>query len=155
MIDLHSHVLPGLDDGAADLEEALSICRAAAADGIEVLAGTPHVRSDHGTTADSMEAALAELRDAAGDLIRLVPGGEVDLAELSRPAEELARFALGGNPRYLLVETPYVGWPLDLAERLFRLRASGVTPVLAHPERNYEVQSRPDLLESVVAGGTL
>src|SRR5581483_3647125 len=66
VIDLHSHVLPGLDDGAADVEEALAICRAAVDDGIEVLAGTPHVRDDHPTTADRMEAAIAELRDAAG-----------------------------------------------------------------------------------------
>ncbi len=155
MIDLHSHVLPGLDDGAADVEEALSICRAAAADGTLVLAGTPHVRHDHATTAASMEAALALLQRAAGDLIRLVPGGELDLAELDRPLQELRRFGLGGNPEYLLVETPYTGWPLDLGEKLFRLRAAGMTPVLAHPERNHEVQSRPELLEPLVASGML
>jgi len=155
VIDLHSHVLPGLDDGAGDLEEALAICRAAAADGIEAIAGTPHVRHDHGTTAESMEAALAELQAAVGDLIRVLPGGELDLAELDRPRDELARFGLGGNPGFLLVETPYVGWPLDLGERLFRLRAAGITPVLAHPERNAEVQARPELLEPLVNAGAL
>lgn len=155
MIDLHSHVLPGLDDGAADLDEALAICRAAAAAGIEVLAATPHVRDDYPTTADQMEQAFAALRDAAGEIVRLVPGGELDLAELDRPREELVRFALAGNPAYLLVETPYAGWPLDLADKLFRLRSAGITPVLAHPERNREVQERPELLDSIVAGGTL
>ena len=140
MIDLHSHVLPGLDDGAADLDEAVAICRAAAAAGIEVLAATPHVRDDYPTTPDQMEDALAALRDAAGDIVRLVPGGELDLAELDRPRDELRRFALAGTRRYLLVETPYVGWPLDLADKLFRLRRAGITPVLAHPERNREVQ---------------
>jgi protein-tyrosine phosphatase len=155
LIDLHSHVLPGLDDGAADLDEALAICQAAAAAGIEVLAATPHVRDDYPTTAEQMEEALAALREAAGDIVRLVPGGELDLAELDRPREELARFALAGNRAYLLVETPYVGWPLDLADKLFRLRSAGITPVLAHPERNREVQERPELLESIVAGGTL
>jgi len=155
LIDLHSHVLFGLDDGAADLEESVSICRAAAADGITVLAATPHVRHDYPTTPEQMEARLAEVRAAAGDVVRLVPGGEIDLDELSRPRAELARFALGGNPRYLLVETPYLGWPLNLGEQLFRLRAGGVTPVLAHPERNADVQQRPELLEPIVAGGTL
>lgn len=155
MIDLHSHVLPGLDDGAADLDEAVAICRAAAGDGITVLAATPHVRHDYPTTPDEMEARLAEVCAAAGDLVRLVPGGELDLAELARPRDELLRFALAGNPRYLLVETPYIGWPLDLADQLFRLRASGLTPVLAHPERNADVQGRPELLEPIVAGGTL
>jgi protein-tyrosine phosphatase len=155
LIDLHSHVLPGIDDGAADLDEALEICRAAAADGIGTLAGTPHVRDDSVRAPETMEAALAELRAAAGGLIRLVPGAEVDLEELDRPVEELRRFGLGGNPAYLLVETPWVGWPLDLADRLFRLRVAGLTPVLAHPERNPEVQERPELLAPLVAGGAL
>jgi protein-tyrosine phosphatase len=155
LIDLHSHVLPGLDDGAPDLDEALAICRAAADDGIEVLAGTPHVRHDHPTTPQQMEAALARVQEAAAGVIRVVGGGELALEELARPADELRRFGLGGNPAYLLVETPHVGWPLDLADRLFRLRASGVTPVLAHPERNPEVQARPELLEPVVAAGAL
>lgn len=155
MIDLHSHVLPGLDDGAEDVEEALAICRAAAADGIVALAGTPHVRHDHGTTADGMEAALAALRAAAGRIVRLLPGGELDLRELDRPPEELRRFGLGGSPHHLLVETPYVGWPFDLPDRLFALRAAGFTAVLAHPERNHDVQERPDLLETLVAQGTL
>jgi protein-tyrosine phosphatase len=155
LIDLHSHVLFGLDDGAADLNGAVAICRAAAEDGITVLAATPHVRHDYPTTPEQMEARLEEVRAAVGDVLRLVPGGEIDLDELGRPREELLRFALAGNPRYLLVETPYVGWPLDLAEQLFRLRAGGVTPVLAHPERNADVQQRPELLEQIVAGGTL
>jgi protein-tyrosine phosphatase len=155
VIDLHSHVLPGLDDGAADLDEAVAICRAAAEDGVEILAGTPHVRSDHPTTPEQMEEALAAVRAAAGDIVRLVGGGEIDVFELDRPRDELARFALAGNPGYLLVETPYRGWPLDLPESLFRLRTIGITPVLAHPERNAEVQARPDLLVPLVAGGTL
>ena len=156
MIDLHSHVLPGLDDGARDLNEAVEICRAAAADGTQVLAATPHVREDYPTTPAEMEEALARVREAVGNEIRLVPGGEVALDELARPAEELRRFALGGNTRYLLVETPYVGWPLDFGDRLFQLRAAvGLTPVLAHPERNRDVQARPALLEPLVSAGVL
>lgn len=155
MIDLHSHVLPGLDDGAVDLDEAVAICRTAAADGTRVLAATPHVRDDYPTTPEQMEATLAGVRAVAGDTLRLVPGGELDLAELDRSPEELVRFALAGNPAYLLVETPYVGWPLDIGEKLFRLRSRGITPVLAHPERNGEVQHRPELLEPLVSSGTL
>ncbi len=156
MVDLHSHVLPGLDDGASDLEQAVAICRAAATDGVEILAATPHVRrADYPTTPEQMESALVALQAAAGDIVHLVAGGEIALAELDRPLAELARFGLGGNPSFLLVETPYVGWPLDLAEQLFRLRIAGITPVLAHPERNANVQLQPELLEPIVAGGTL
>jgi protein-tyrosine phosphatase len=155
LIDLHSHVLPGLDDGARDMDEAVEICRSAAADGIEVLAATPHVRRDYPTTPEQMESALARVREAAGGVVRLVAGGELAFDELDRVPEELHRFGLAGNPRYLLVETPYYGWPLDAGERLFRLRAAGITPVLAHPERNAEIQARPELLEGPVTAGTL
>jgi protein-tyrosine phosphatase len=153
LIDLHSHVLPGLDDGVRTIDEALALCAAAAADGVEVLAATPHVRDDHPTTPQQMEDALAALR-AAEPPITVVAGGELDLAELDRPKDELARFGLGGS-RWLLVETPYWGWPLDIAERLFRLRVQGFGVVLAHPERNADVQEQPDLLDPLVAGGAL
>lgn len=159
MIDLHSHILPGLDDGVGTVEESVELAREAAAGGIEAIAGTPHVRDDFPTSADAMEAAHAAVVEAvaaAGVPIRVLPGGEVALGELSRRTpEELRRFGLGGNPAYLLVETPYYGWPLDVDERLFRLRAEGVTPVLAHPERNADVQSDPDRVARLVASGTL
>lgn len=154
MIDLHSHVLPGLDDGVATLAEAVELCEAAAADGIQVLAATPHVRDDYPTTPEQMERALAEVQRAADGTVRVIAGGELDLAELARPAEELRRFCLGGT-NWLLVETPYMGWPLDLPDKLFRLGLAGFSTVLAHPERNRDVQQRPELLERVVAGGTL
>ena len=128
------------------------MCQAARSDGITVIAATPHVRDDYPTTPDEMEAALARVRERVGDTVELVPGGELDLAELDRA--DVARFALGGGS-YLLVETPYVGWPLDLGERLFRLRVAGHGVVLAHPERNADVQARPELLEQLVASGVL
>jgi protein-tyrosine phosphatase len=158
VIDLHSHILPGVDDGPAALEGALEMARAAAADGIELVAATPHVRDDYPTSADLMERRLEELRaavDAAGIPLELRPGGELSLAELDRDRAELGRFGLAGNREYLLVETPYFGWPPDLERRLFDLRARGVTPVLAHPERNGEVQEHPELLQSLVEAGTL
>lgn len=155
MIDLHSHVLYGVDDGPEKLAGSLAICEAAASDGVTVLAATPHVRRDYPTPPELMEHRLAEVAAAAGETIRLVPGGELDLAELRRPLDELRRFALAGNPEYLLVETPYYGWPLELPGVLFDLRLGGIVPVLAHPERNGEVQLRPDVLEPLVAGGCL
>ena len=159
MIDLHSHILHGIDDGARSLEDSLEIARAAVADGIRVIAGTPHVRDDWPTAPGVMEDRVAELADAlhrAGIRLDVRPGGEIAVEWLSRlPLDELKRFGLGGNPRYLLVETPYYGWPLALADSLFSLRACGITPVLAHPERNLEVQIHPDLLVQLVEGGVL
>ncbi len=159
MIDLHSHILPGIDDGAASLESALEIARSAVADGIGRLAATPHVRSDYPTTPELMEQRLAELRDALASAsipLELLPGGEIALDLLPDLDDDaLRRFGLGGNPRYLLIELPDFGWPLQLEEALFQLRLRGFAAVLAHPERNTEVQEQPVLLERLVESGTL
>jgi protein-tyrosine phosphatase len=159
VIDLHSHILPGLDDGAATLAQSLAIARAAVEDGIEVLAATPHVREDYPTSADEMEERVATVREAvAGQGIPLDvrPGGELAFDRLDRlSADDLRRFGLGGNPSCVLIEFPYYGWPLELGERLFRFRTEGVTPVLAHPERNADVQGDPERLGGLVRGGAL
>jgi protein-tyrosine phosphatase len=159
LIDLHSHVLPGVDDGAATLDESLAILRAAASDGIERIAATPHVRDDYPTAPEEMERLVAEVAAAAGADgldIEVLPGGELALDRIPRLDDEtLARFGLGGNPRLLLLECPYYGWPLDLGTVVFDLQTRGYTVVLAHPERNPDVQERPELLEPLVAAGLL
>lgn len=156
MLDLHSHILPGLDDGARTLEEALAIARAAAADGIVAIAGTPHVRDDYPTTAAAMLAAAASLRAALESErieLTLLTGGELALDRAAAlDGDELRSFGLGGS-RYLLLETPYSGWPLDLPTRVFELQAAGFAPILAHPERNPAATAA--LLEPLVAAGLL
>lgn len=159
MIDLHSHILPGLDDGARDFDDALEIARAAVADGITTIAATPHVREDYATTADAMEIGVRQLRTAferEGIGLELLPGGEVSIEQLDRLShDELRRFGLGGNPKYLLIETPYLDWPLPFGEIVSRLRALGMTPVIAHPERNGAVQADPAKVADLVHAGAL
>jgi protein-tyrosine phosphatase len=159
MIDLHSHILPGVDDGPATLEESLEIARSAAAEGIRVIAATPHVRDDYPTQPGTMERLLAELRaaiQAEGIPIDVRPGGEIAIDWLDRLSEgDLVRFGLGGSPHYLLLEFPYAGWPLSLHEWVFRLVTRQITPVIAHPERNADVQANPDELRPLVDAGAL
>ncbi len=159
MIDLHSHILPGVDDGARNLDESLGIARACLEDGIEVIAATPHVRDDYPTDAETMERLVGELRQALvahGIPLDVRKGGEIAIEWLERlPLEELRRFGLAGNPGYLLVEFPYYGWPRSLGERVEELRAQGIAAVVAHPERNAEVQSFPDRLGPLVDAGAL
>jgi len=102
-----------------------------------------------------MEAAVREV-NALGEDVEVLPGGEVDL-EYARALDDttLRRFGLGGNPGLLLLETPFVGWPLDLAERIFDFQLRGFRIVLAHPERNAEVQERPELVQPLVDAGVL
>ena len=158
-VDLHTHILPSIDDGTSSLAEARSLAAAAFGEGTVAIAATPHVRDDYPTSVETMLRGVAEVREAlavAGIPLDVRPGGELALDRLGTlPVEELRGFGLGGNPRYLLVECPYYGWPLDLANRLFKLTLAGIIPVLAHPERNPEVQERPELVQPLVEAGTL
>ncbi len=159
VVDLHTHVLPGLDDGARHLDEAIEMVRTMAQDGIRVVAATPHVRDDYPTTPDQMEAALGLLQaavEAAGIEIELRGGGEVAISALGDlDAAALARFGLGGNPQLLLLEMPYYGWPLSLSHQCERLLRSGVVPVLAHPERNTSVATHTRELADLVRSGVV
>jgi protein-tyrosine phosphatase len=159
VIDLHSHVLPGVDDGARTLEESVELARACEADGVEVLAATPHVRGDYPTSAETMERLVEQTREAlreAGVALELRPGGEIALDYLTRLGpDQLRRFGLAGNPRYLLLECPYAGWPLSLDSVVSSLQRDGITAVLGHPERNESVQAAPERLWAAVAAGAL
>jgi protein-tyrosine phosphatase len=159
VIDLHSHILPGLDDGVESLDAAVELARAAVKDGIAAIAATPHVRHDYPNSAAEMERALRNVRAALaaeGVPLELLSGGEIALDRLPLlEDEELRRFALGGSKQSLLLEFPYVGWPLGLEQTVFELRVRGWRPILAHPERNAEVQRNPDRLAHLVEAGTL
>jgi protein-tyrosine phosphatase len=159
VIDLHSHILPGVDDGPTTLEESVDIARRAAADGVRIIAATPHVRDDYPTSAETMERLVADVRRAVLEAeipVDVRPGGEIAIDWLDRLSdEEIGRFGLGGSPRYLLVEFPYSGWPLSLHEWVFRLVTRDITPVIAHPERNADVQRDPFELRPLVDAGAL
>lgn len=158
IIDLHAHVLPGVDDGPATADECVAAVAAAAEADVGVLAATPHVRSDYPTTPSVMEELvrdLVERVDNAGISIAIVTGAEIALDAAADASDaDLERFTLGGGDS-VLVEFPYAGWPPGLAKELDTLRGRGFRPVLAHPERNPEVQAAPGRLSALVEEGVL
>lgn len=127
------------------------------AEGVRVVAATPHVRFDYPTTTADMAAALRDVRAAAKDaglMIEVVEGGELSLVFVDESGpDELTGFALGGRSGALLVEFPYRDWPSFLERRIDRLTELGFTPILAHPERNARVADDPSLLRDAVAAG--
>jgi protein-tyrosine phosphatase len=158
VIDLHAHLLPDVDDGPASLDESMAILRAAAAAGTRTIAATPHVNGRYPTDRRTMAEKLTALRDAveaAGIAIEVVSGAEIALDQLSTiSTEDLSGFGLGGSSS-VLIELPFLGWPLDLIGALRDLHDAGLRPVLAHPERNDEIQRFPARLEPIVADGVL
>ena len=135
MIDLHTHLLHGVDDGAATEEASLRVLRRFATDGVRLVACTPHLRASEVArlAPDAHAARFERLRAAAPPELTLVRGWEVMLDE---PGVDLTRpyLTLGGSSA-VLVEFPHGGVPVRADRELFRISMSGVVPVLAHPER--------------------
>jgi protein-tyrosine phosphatase len=159
VIDLHCHVLPGIDDGARSLEEAAALARAAQLDGTQTLVATPHVSSHYPNDADTIAGLAAELTALlAGEPTpapKIYPGAEIAATRVmeTRP-DELARLGLGGGS-WLLIEPPLtaVATGLELVVADLQRRGHGV--VLAHPERCAAFHREPRLLQALVASGAL
>jgi protein-tyrosine phosphatase len=158
VIDLHSHLLPNVDDGARTLAESVDLARAAQADGVTAIAATPHVRADYRTSPATIERGVIALRETfaeAGVGVDVLTGAEVDVDMLWEiDPFDLRRLTLAGGS-YLLLETPYRGWPPGIMRAIAQLRGSGLTPLLAHPERNGEAQDKPSRVQEAVDAGAL
>jgi protein-tyrosine phosphatase len=137
VIDLHSHLLPGVDDGSRTVEQSVQVLRKMAERGITDVCLTPHLRANETVDAPPArhDAAFAALRAEAPELPRLHRGAEVMLDRpLPLERERMGRVTLGGT-RYILVEFPRLVSVDAVTNALTRVRDAGFIPVLAHPER--------------------
>jgi protein-tyrosine phosphatase len=157
MVDIHCHILPGVDDGALDIGDALAIAAAAVSAGTTVMIATPHFSEESKLNAAVCRERLAGLRRAIAEV---GIGLDVRLGcEARFVPSVVARAAAGELPTlagssYLLLE-----WPITLVnytdQILFDLRLKGIRPILAHVERYRFVQSDVDMLVPLVERGTL
>lgn len=159
MIDLHTHILPGLDDGAETLEEAVDLCREAWRSGVRQIVATPHVRDDYPTTRAQIDDGLAALRRALADRgipLTLHAGAELDVRRAaSMSHDDLMRLTIGARGRYMLVEVPYSGSSQLLEAFATTLVRRGIVPILAHPERSSAFGEEPSRLAPLVRSGCL
>jgi protein-tyrosine phosphatase len=159
MVDIHHHLLPGLDDGAKDLETSVEMARMAAEDGITHVIATPHASNrytfDPGLVAERL-ASLREAVAAQGIPLTIATGCDFHLSyDNIQDAERHPRkYTLNSTP-YLLVELPDHGFPPSLSETFYELRVAGMVPILTHPERNPTLQSAPDRLMPWLREGLL
>jgi protein-tyrosine phosphatase len=157
MIDLHSHILPGIDDGAQSLDESVTMARVASADSIAQLVSTPHSAGWNGAWKNpptGVKELQEELTRHAIQL-RVLPGLEVRI-DLDTPAEARDGQVMTLNhSRYLLVELPFDHYPPYVEHVLFELQVSGLVPILAHPERCSIFASNPETLFHLVERGVL
>jgi len=146
MIDLHTHILPGVDDGSVDLEMSLAMGRFGVEQGLSVVAATPHFYEipDWGL----VKAKVAELQQAFDENqipLKLVAGAEIfiDLDILEMDTAEIPTYGDGG--KFCLIEFPLRQVPIYVEQVLFNLQTRGITPIIAHPERYAEVVEDPNL----------
>jgi protein-tyrosine phosphatase len=158
VIDLHAHILPGVDDGPPDMEAAVEMARVAVAAGIRAIATTSHVEWDLGLGPDDFDpvrAALAERLAAEGIPLELLQGGEIGpdrLADLDDAT--LRRLTLGAG-RHVLLECPLRPIRAGLEPMVADLQRRGFEVLLAHPERSPSFQRDPALLARLVEHGAL
>jgi protein-tyrosine phosphatase len=158
VIDLHCHLLPGLDDGPATMPEALALAALAAADGTSTIVATPHIDRHWRVSPLELPQRVAAMRDALAErdiALRIHTGGEIAIPRLADLSpEELDVLRLGDGP-YLLVECPLESSPWDFDAALLKLRERGETMLLAHPERCPVFQREPERLVRLVDAALL
>jgi protein-tyrosine phosphatase len=158
VIDLHCHVLPGIDDGPATIEESVAMARVAAEQGTRTIVATPHVNTRYPNRAPAITAAVEALNERlrADDVsLEVRAGAEIAMTSLDELSDdELAALTLGGGS-WLLLECPFTLAIDGFAALVRDLRHKGHDVVLAHPERCTGFHRRRDLLEDLVEVGVL
>jgi protein-tyrosine phosphatase len=159
MLDVHCHILPGVDDGAASLEEALTIARFCVRDGITHVVATPHCNRHCRLLRHDILPHVARLNEElakAGVPLVILPGSEIQVSDAYRREFEAGLYChLGDGRTFTLLEFNWNGelYPSDAPELVAWLRSQGITPIVAHPERHHFFAADPGRLRALVAAG--
>jgi protein-tyrosine phosphatase len=167
MIDLHSHILCELDDGAKCLEESIEMCRMSFQDGIRTVVATPHIlpgiyKNDRSVILSKLRQlnnalSHSELRTPDSELpLNILPGADVhfsfDMLQLCESGEIMT---VNDKGRYLMVEFAFQGIPYQAEQVLFQLLSNGIIPIISHPERNMEIGHNPQRYYEMIRMGCL
>ncbi|MHB1537104.1 MAG: tyrosine-protein phosphatase [Solirubrobacteraceae bacterium] len=158
MIDLHCHLLPGIDDGPATLEHALALARAAAAEGIGATVATPHVSWTYRNDASRIEAGVAALRSqlaAHGVPLTVLAGAEIAMTYAADTPHEQLRDLTLGDSSWLLLEPPFAPVATGFDALAVELMEQGYRVLVAHPERCAGLHRDPSIVTRLVRSGAL
>ena len=159
MIDLHCHILPGIDDGAQDLSESILMARIAVEQGIQTIVATPHHLNNHyENPKQPILAKVEELNKALQDEkidLKILPGQETRVYGELVKGYEMGEIQPVNCSQYLLVEFSSSHVPRYTEKLFYDLQVKGLIPIIVHPERNQEMIEQPDLLYKLVQNGAL
>ena len=160
MIDLHAHILPGLDDGPSSWDQALEMCKLAQRDGIHTICATPHtIPGEYDNYREGILKTTDELRERLKKEsidINVIPGAEVyafeDLVDWLENGKILT---INDKKKNILLELPIVGIPLIIWNLIYQLRLKNITPIIVHPERNKKVLDDISIVHEFIRQGAL
>jgi protein-tyrosine phosphatase len=155
VIDIHSHILPEIDDGARSLSEAVEMAGIAAEDGIEFMVATPHMFNGLSPNPEPTEVfdRVGVLNTAITSGLKILPGNEVHISHEIADQVRDNRVTKINAGNYMLVEFPQLTIPVGADELFYKLLLQGVRPILVHPERNAQVQISPAVVARFIERG--
>ncbi|ADI00535.1 tyrosine-protein phosphatase [Salisediminibacterium selenitireducens] len=159
MIDIHCHIIPGIDDGPKDMASSILMARKAEEEGITTIIATPHRSRVYVNDAEDVRRLTAELQEhlrCEGLSLQLLPGQEPRISgELIEELQDGRVMPLTGTGHYVFVEFPFDVVPRYAKQLLFDLQLEGYVPVIVHPERNVQLREHPSVLLDFVRNGAL
>jgi len=160
MIDIHTHILPSLDDGPKTIEESIELCKIAANDGIKTIVATPHSKDGaYEAKSDDTLRKVKELNLKLEEIqldLEILPGAEVHINErLMEYIKNGEVLTINNGRKFLLLELPFFFVPPITDELISNLRSIGIVSIISHAERITKFQKTPKILDQLVKSGTL
>jgi protein-tyrosine phosphatase len=155
MVDIHCHILPGLDDGADSIETSLAMAEMAIEDGITHVVATPHSNGEFRYDPDLIRQRRDELQERLGGRLTLTTGCDFHLSfeNMQELRANPAKYAIN-QKNYLLVEFADFSIPPNADETLHQIQLLGLSPIITHPERNRLIRSKPEQLRTWLRHGS-
>lgn len=159
MIDLHAHILPGIDDGPENEEESLAMLRMAAKDGIRHIIATPHfihgsINNNKTVVCERLQLLNKKVQESNID-IRIYPGSEVFITPAIPQLLDRDEICTLNHSSYILIELPMMSIPPYTKEIIYQIKLRGKIPIIAHTERNQEIANHPNKLYDLIERGAL